>query len=92
MENSSDRWQEVYTKIPLREVPQHFANACRSVFLVDYFKQVLRCCKDGGRTLETGIGSGFGPIWLSVRGVRAEAVGYDDLPVQSWLHAHNRRS
>lgn len=47
-----------------------------SAFMMTYLTTILRLCPDGGRTLETGVGSGHGALWLSLRGVRAEGLDY----------------
>src|SRR6185437_6682437 len=74
--DASRRWEELYTSVPLLSTPAHFANIARSPFLMEYLTEVLRRAPRGSRTLETGIGSGFGAIWLSLRGVRAEGIDY----------------
>jgi glycosyltransferase involved in cell wall biosynthesis len=61
-------------------VPYHFANLRRSPPLAQYLTRVLSLCPRGGRTCETGVGTGFGAIWLSLRGVRAEGIDYS-MPV-----------
>jgi 2-polyprenyl-3-methyl-5-hydroxy-6-metoxy-1,4-benzoquinol methylase len=45
-------------------------------FLLQYLTAVLRLCPCGGRTLEAGIGAGYGAIWLSQRGIRASGIDY----------------
>src|SRR5579884_1545385 len=72
----ADRWTALYSEAPLCEVPYHFANTRNSPFTLDYFDTVLRHCPPGARTLETGVGSGFGAIWLSLRGCKAEGIDY----------------
>lgn len=76
MPTPADRWAELYHQIPLCDLPYHFANLNRSPFLLDYLATVLQLCPRGERTLETGIGSGFGAVWLSLRGVQAEGLDY----------------
>ena len=39
-------------------------------------------CPQVGRTLETGIGSGYGAIWLSERGIQAEGIDYSETIVE----------
>lgn len=70
------RWQLLYDQVPLRDVPRHYAGLPQSPFLMEYLRQVLLRCPEGGRTLETGVGSGYGAVWLSLRGVRAEGIDY----------------
>src|SRR5450432_2602537 len=74
MTDKSHRWQQIYNQTPLRDVPGHYAGINSSPFLLDYLTTVLRHCPEGGRTCETGIGSGYGAIWLPRRGVRAEGI------------------
>ena len=52
----------------------HFAGIRQSPFMMQYLMAVLERCPHGGRTLETGIGSGYGAIWLSLRDVCAEGL------------------
>ena len=72
----AQRWEEIYNQTPLCHVPSHYAGIQNSPFLLHYLTQVLRLCPRGGRTLETGIGSGYGAIWLSKRGCQAEGIDY----------------
>ncbi|MCW3052838.1 MAG: hypothetical protein JWN14_2008, partial [Chthonomonadales bacterium] len=73
---SASRWAEMYNDTPLREVPGHFQGLCQAPFLQHYLDAVLRVCPPGSRTLETGVGTGYGAIWLSQRGVSAEGLDY----------------
>ncbi|MDQ3814906.1 MAG: glycosyltransferase, partial [Armatimonadota bacterium] len=73
---SVQRWAHLYNQTPLCEVPRHFAGISHAPFLREYLATVLRLCPRGGRTCETGIGSGYGAIWLSLRGVQAEGIDY----------------
>ena len=82
-------WARLYNRTPLRDVPLHWANMRRSPFLMDYLATVLRCCPDGGRTLETGVGSGFGAIWLSLRGIFAEGIDYAPGIVERAMQVNN---
>jgi glycosyltransferase involved in cell wall biosynthesis len=66
----------MYNQTPLCDVPRHFASLSHAPFLMQYLATVLRHCPSGGRTLETGIGSGYGAIWLSLRGIAAEGIDY----------------
>src|SRR5271154_2396815 len=72
----ANRWNQVYNQTPLAHVPYHFANMANSPFMMQYLTTVLRLCPDCGRTLETGVGSGHGAVWLSLRGVQAEGIDY----------------
>lgn len=74
----SARWRALYAQVPLSEVPRHYANIAHSPFQLEYLTEVLRRCPLGGRTLELGVGSGCGPVWLSRRGVVAR--GLDNVP------------
>ncbi|HEV2473779.1 MAG TPA: glycosyltransferase [Chthonomonadales bacterium] len=71
---ADSRWEEIYSSVPLLEVPWRFQEIWRSPFMLQYLRTVLRLCPRGSRTLETGIGSGFGAIWLSKRGCRAAGI------------------
>ena len=73
---SANRWNQVYNQTPLIHVPYHFANMANSAFMMTYLTTIHRLCPSGGRTLETGVGSGHGAIWLSLRGIRAEGLDY----------------
>ncbi|HEV2473183.1 MAG TPA: class I SAM-dependent methyltransferase, partial [Chthonomonadales bacterium] len=89
--SSMSRWEEIYNRIPLQDVPRHYAGISQSPFLMEYLTTVLRLCPKGDRTLETGIGSGYGAVWLSRRGCVSE--GIDSSPriverarqVNNWL-------
>lgn len=74
----SRRWESIYLGTALSEVPRRFAGIAQSRFMQDYLSTVLRWCPPGERTCETGVGSGEGAIWLSLRGVQAE--GFDLSP------------
>jgi glycosyltransferase involved in cell wall biosynthesis len=76
MDAAADRWAKIYNEVPLAAVPGHYAGMSGSPFLIDYLLEVLRLCPRGGRTLETGVGSGYGAIWLSQRGINAEGMDY----------------
>lgn len=64
------RWNCIYNQTPLIHTPYHFANVANSPFMMRYLTTVLKHCPRGGRTLETGIGTGHGAILLSKRGTR----------------------
>ena len=70
------QWDQMYRQTPLAEVPRHFAGMQNSPFLLEYLTKVLTLCPPGARSCETGIGSGYGAIWLSLRGVAAEGIDY----------------
>ena len=72
----ASRWEQIYREVPLAVVPSHYAGMTGSPFLFHYLAAVLRLAPRGGRTLETGIGSGYGAIWLSLRGLNAEGIDY----------------
>ncbi|HVA91132.1 MAG TPA: glycosyltransferase, partial [Chloroflexota bacterium] len=73
MENA-DRWERMYSETPLCQVPQHYLGVTGSPYMIEYLKTVLSLCPRGGRTCETGIGSGYGAVWLSLRGIAAEGI------------------
>jgi YD repeat-containing protein len=68
------RWEEIYFRVSLAQVPGDFAGMSGSPFLFQYLSAVLRLAPAGSRTCETGIGSGYGAVWLSLRGVAAEGI------------------
>jgi len=70
----SSRWSSLYNQVPLCDVPRHYAGMNNSPFLLEYLQTVLSYCPRGGRALETGVGSGYGAIWLSKRGVVSEGL------------------
>ncbi len=72
------QWEDLYGQVPLLDVPRHFAGIQRAPFLLEYLKTVLRLCPRGGRTCEIGVGSGYGAVWLSLRGIQAQ--GIDNAP------------
>ncbi len=76
MDSSAQRWEQLYNQTPLCEVPRHYAGMSRSPFLQEYLTTILRYCPQGGRSCETGIGSGYGAIWLSKRGICPEGIDY----------------
>ena len=78
MLDSVPLWELLYRQTPLCDVPRHFSGIRQSPFMLQYLSTVLKLCPRGGRTCETGIGSGYGAIWLSLRGVQAE--GMDNAP------------
>ncbi|HEV2473968.1 MAG TPA: hypothetical protein VGS41_14930 [Chthonomonadales bacterium] len=69
------RWEAIYNSVPLPEVPRRFQDIWRSAFMLQYLKTALELRPRGARTLEAGIESGVGAIWLSKRG--CEAYGID---------------
>jgi hypothetical protein len=87
--NDFDRWTNIYNQISLNEVPRHFDSLKQSRFLTEYLLTVLRHCPRGGRTCETGIGSGYGAIWLSLRGVNAEGIDNAPSIVERARHVNN---
>jgi protein-L-isoaspartate O-methyltransferase len=76
MQTTAQRWEVIYNQIPLCNVPSHFAGMRNYPFLLQYLAAVLRLCPRGGRTLETGIGTGYGAIFLSQRGIKATVIDY----------------
>ena len=88
--SAADRWEHLYNQTPLGETPRHFAGMGGSPFLREYLTTVLRLAPRGTRTLETGIGSGYGAVWLSLRGVRAEGIDYSPKIVERARHVNHR--
>jgi glycosyltransferase involved in cell wall biosynthesis len=76
MKNSEQHWSRLYNQVPLCDMPRHYAGIADSPFMIQYLQTVLRLCPSGGRTLETGVGSGTSAIWLSKRGCHAEGLDY----------------
>lgn len=89
MGSSVARWEEIYNSVPLAAVPGHFANMRQSPYLTEYLLEVLRRVPRGGCTLETGIGSGFGAIWLSHRGIKASGIDASPRIVERALQVNN---
>ena len=85
----SDRWAALYAATPLCDIPYHFANIRNSPPQLQYLTKVLTLCPRGARSLETGVGSGQGTIWLSLRGVRAEGIDYSAQIVERARQVNN---
>ncbi len=83
------RWQMLYNQTPLCDVPRHFAGIRQSPFLLQYLRTILEHSGSGGRTLETGIGTGYGAIWLSLRGVEAYGLDYAPGIVERSIQVNN---
>ena len=79
---TAQRWAQIYDQTPLCHVPGHFAGIQNSPFLLHYLAAVLRLCPRDARTCETGVGSGYGAVWLSKRGCRAEGIDYSPAIVE----------
>jgi 2-polyprenyl-3-methyl-5-hydroxy-6-metoxy-1,4-benzoquinol methylase len=79
----------MYEARPLAHEPFHFANIANSPFTLQYLTTILGHCPRGGRTIETGIGSGHGAIWLSLRGVNAEGIDYNPAIVERARQVNN---
>lgn len=71
-------WTAIYEKVNLDQVPQHYHAFTKMPFLSEYLERAALLCPEGGRALETGIGFGYGAIWLSRRGVQAEGIDYSE--------------
>ena len=69
-----NRWEKIYMQSPPSDIPFHFDNIKNSKFQLDYLKAILTLTPRGAKTCETGIGTGFGAIWLSLRGVQASGI------------------
>ena len=89
MLQDASRWALLYNQTPLCDVPRHFAGMRQSPFLLQYLTTVLSLCPVGGRTLETGVGSGYGAIWLSLRGVQASGIDYSPAIVERARQVNN---
>jgi hypothetical protein len=89
MTAACERWEQIYHDVPLAAVPRHYAGMAQSPFLIQYLLEVLRRCPRGGRTLETGIGSGYGPVWLSHRGIKAFGLDYSPRLVERAAQINN---
>jgi glycosyltransferase involved in cell wall biosynthesis/tetratricopeptide (TPR) repeat protein len=87
--STQSRWTEIYNQIPLHSVPRHYAGMSQSPFLMQYLAAVLRLCPNGGTTCETGIGSGYGAVWLSRRGINAVGIDYAPSIVERATQVNN---
>ena len=87
--SSADRWVDIYNQVPLHDVPRHYAGMSQSPFLMKYLTEVLRLCPEGGTTCETGIGSGYGAVWLSRRGINAHGIDYAPMIVERAKQVNN---
>jgi glycosyltransferase involved in cell wall biosynthesis len=76
------RWAEIYERVRLEEIPNHYRTFTAMPFLARYLEKALETCPEGGRVLETGIGFGYGAIWLSQRGRLAEGLDYEPAIVE----------
>lgn len=74
MSTTVRRWEQLYKQVPLCDVPRHYGGIRQSPFMLQYLTTILRLSPRGCRTLETGVGAGYGAIWLSLRGILAEGV------------------
>ena len=70
----SPQWDRFYLNQPLHYVRSDYEGLSASPFIYQYLRSVLLLCPPGGRTLETGIGTGLGAVWLARRGVQAEGL------------------
>ncbi len=70
------RWEEIYDRIPIGDIPAHYSTFVAMPFLADYLSRARALCPVGGRALETGVGFGYGAIWLSLHGIHAEGIDY----------------
>ncbi len=70
------RWDEIYGRVDLASIPNHFYNFTAMPFLAKYLQKAAELCPPGGRVLEPGIGFGYGAIWMSMRGAHAEGIDY----------------
>lgn len=89
MQTDFTRWEHLYRQTPLCDVPRHFAGIRASPFMLRYLTSILERTPPGGRTLETGIGSGNGAIWLSLRGICAEGLDIAERNVERAKYVNN---
>lgn len=76
LNRDDSRWAEIYQRVSMSQIPAHFQTFTGMPFLARYLETVLTCCAPGSRALETGVGFGYGAIWLSLRGVLATGIDY----------------
>lgn len=69
------RWAQTYSSTPLAETAAHFRALTGAHFLAEWLQTARKYCPDGVRTLETGVGTGYGTIMLSHWGCQAEGIG-----------------
>ena len=89
MTSTTTAWEKLYTRTPLCDIPFHYHNINNSPYLLRYLHQVLTFAPQKSRTLETGIGSGLGAIWLARRGVNAVGMDNSRVLVERAIHANN---
>ncbi|HLK59423.1 MAG TPA: methyltransferase domain-containing protein, partial [Chthonomonadaceae bacterium] len=89
MQDTAFRWMILTNQVPLSDVSRHFAGMRSSPFLMEYLTTVLKLCPPGGSTLETGIGNGYGAIWLSLRQVAAEGMDTSAMVVERARQVNN---
>jgi len=79
-QSDSSRWGDIYKEAPPYDVLTSMP------FLRIFLQKTLEYCRNG-TALETGIGTGYGSIWLSKRGVICEGIDYSQEVVkQAILH------
>ena len=79
----------MYQQTPLHDVPRHYAGIQHSNMMLEYLSTVLDLTPRGGRALETGIGTGYGAIYLSLRGVISEGIDLSDGIVERAKQVNN---
>jgi glycosyltransferase involved in cell wall biosynthesis/2-polyprenyl-3-methyl-5-hydroxy-6-metoxy-1,4-benzoquinol methylase len=76
LNRDDSRWAQIYQRVSLSQIPAHFQTFTNMPFLARYLETVQACCSPGSRALETGVGFGYGAIWLSLRGALATGIDY----------------
>jgi glycosyltransferase involved in cell wall biosynthesis len=76
LNQDDSRWAEIYRRVNLSQIPGHFQTFTNMPFLARYLETVRSCCSPGASVLETGVGFGYGAIWLSFRGALATGIDY----------------
>ena len=74
MKTVDSHWEKHYCEQPMRDSLRQFAEMGNSRYRMQYLETVLGHCPRGARALETGVGTGFDSIWLSLRGVEAHGI------------------
>ena len=73
-----ERFERLVCQTALRDVPGHCEAISRLPFLATYLAAVDTRCPAGGKTLEIGTDTGYGPTWLARRGLAAEGLAWSD--------------
>jgi glycosyltransferase involved in cell wall biosynthesis len=62
------------SNVPLPSIPQHFAFISHSPAFTTYMSAILNLSPRGSHTCEVGSDSGYGAVWLSLRGIHAHGL------------------